>query len=62
MYLGISALLFAAFFANVLIGSMGMKPYLGVVPEMLTLLAAAVFFVLEILRREAADKSKKISN
>jgi hypothetical protein len=56
MYLGISAILFAIFFLNVLIGSMISTPYLGVVPEMLTLLAAAVFFVLEILRREAAEK------
>lgn len=59
MYLGISAILFAAYLANVLIGSMGSKPYLGVVPEMLTLLAAVVFFVLEILRREAADTKSK---
>jgi ABC-type nickel/cobalt efflux system permease component RcnA len=58
MYLGISAILFAVFFLNVLIGSMGLTPYLEVVSEMLTLLAAAVFFVLEILRREAAEKKK----
>lgn len=59
MYLGISAILFVVYFLNVLIGSMGMQPYLGVVPEMLTLLAAAVFFVMEILRREAAAKKPR---
>ena len=59
MYLAISAALFAVFFGNVLMGSMGAKPFLGVVPEMLTLFAAAIFFVLEILRREAAAKDSR---
>ncbi len=59
MYLWVSAALFAVFILNVLLGSLGIKPNLGVVPEMLTLLAAAVFFVLEILRREAAEKNSQ---
>ncbi len=59
MYLWVSAALFAVFILNVLLGSLGVKPHLGVVPEMLSLLAAAVFFVLEILRREAASKNSQ---
>ena len=59
MYLGISAVLFAIFFLNVLLGSMGIDPYLDNVAEMLTLLAATVFFVLAILRREAAAKEPR---
>lgn len=59
MYLWVSAALFAVFILNVLLGSLGIKPNLGVVPEMLTLLAAAVFFVLEILRREAEEKNSQ---
>ncbi len=59
MYLWVSAALFAVFILNVLLGSLGIKPHLGVVPEMLSLLAAAVFFVLEILRREAASKNSQ---
>ena len=59
MYLWVSVALFAVFILNVLLGSLGVKPHLGVVPEMLSLLAAAVFFVLEILRREAASKNSQ---
>ena len=59
MYLGISAVLFAIYFLNVLLGSMGLDPYLGNVPEMLTLLAATIFFVFAILKREAAAKKSE---
>ncbi len=59
MYLWVSAALFAVFILNVLLGSLGIKPNLGNVPEMLTLLAAVIFFVLEILRREAADRKSQ---
>lgn len=59
MYLWISVALFAVFILNVLLGSLDIDPFLGVIPEMLTLMAATVFFVLEILRREAADKNSR---
>jgi hypothetical protein len=57
MFLIAAVALFAAFFANVVIGSAGGKPFLGDVGEMLMLFAASVAFVAAILRREAARKT-----
>lgn len=59
MYLAISGVLFAIYFLNVLLGSQGISTYLSDIQEMLTLLAAVIFFVLAILKREAAAKESK---
>ncbi len=58
MFLPLALLLFAAFAANVVLGSMGMGRFLGDVSEMLVLLAASITFVAAILKREAAEKNK----
>jgi len=58
MFLPLALLLFAAFAANVVLGSMGMGRFLGDVSEMLVLLAASIAFVAAILKREAAEKNK----
>ncbi|MEM9147616.1 MAG: hypothetical protein AAGC57_15625 [Pseudomonadota bacterium] len=53
--------LFAAYFGNVAMGAAGLGAPLGDVPEMLTLLAAAIAFVAGVLAREAtAAQSKNI--
>ena len=44
--------LFALFFANVVIGSMGGAVFLSDIVEMLTLFAACIVFVIGILYRE----------
>ena len=46
-------ILFAGFFANVTLGAFGDGSVLGDVPEMLTLFASAVLFVIGVLAREA---------
>jgi len=52
--LGLSLLIFAVYFLNVLIGGpLGSKPWMSDVEEMLTLFAAVVFFVAGALCREA---------
>lgn len=56
MLLTLALLLFAAFGANVVLGSMGVGGYLGDVSEMLVLLAASIVFVAVILQKEAAEK------
>jgi hypothetical protein len=50
----LAALLFAVFVASVLGGAFGLGFRLGDVPEMLTLFAAVICFVIGILGREAA--------
>lgn len=52
MYLAITLVLFAAFFGNVLLGSLGGKAILGDVAEMLLLVAVSISFVATILRAE----------
>jgi len=58
--LGLSLLIFAIYFLNVLIGGpLGKKPWMSDVGEMLTLFAAVVFFVAGTLFREAQlDRGK----
>jgi hypothetical protein len=52
--LGLSLLIFAAFFLNVLFGGpLGRKPWMNDVWEMLTLFAAVIFFVVGTICREA---------
>ncbi|MGI9384356.1 MAG: hypothetical protein ACR2PO_14480 [Methyloligellaceae bacterium] len=48
--------LFLAFFANVALGALGIKPPLGDIQEMLLLLAAAILFVVSVLGFEAEDR------
>ena len=59
MALMISAVLFFAYFGNVLLGATTGAPILGDVSEMLVLFVASIFFVMAILQREAAAKAKK---
>ncbi|MEM0989554.1 MAG: hypothetical protein AAGK00_11775 [Pseudomonadota bacterium] len=53
IFLIVALILFAAFFANVSMGAADMKPVLNDVREALTLFAAAIFFVVGVLVREA---------
>ncbi|OUS08462.1 hypothetical protein A9Q96_03185 [Rhodobacterales bacterium 52_120_T64] len=60
MYLGISAVLFGAYFINVFLGTIGGGLRLSGVSEMLILMVAVLFFVAGILKREAeARKSEE---
>ena len=51
--LAISLVLFVAFFGNVALGAAGLAAPLDDVPEMLTLFASCLFFVIGVLEREA---------
>lgn len=53
MYLGISAVLFGAYFINVFLGASGGGLHLSEVSEMLVLAISVLFFVAGILRKEA---------
>ena len=59
MALGLAAVLFAVFVANVVLGAMSGAKFLGDVSEMLVLFAASIAFVASILRREVAAKATK---
>jgi hypothetical protein len=62
MYLIASFLVFCVFALNVALGaSSGGSSYLGDVGEMLVLFVAAALFVVGILQKEAARKSKSDS-
>lgn len=50
---------FLVYFANVAIGASGSVPFLGDVPEALTLFAACCLFVAGVLGREAAEKRRR---
>lgn len=52
MIFGISCVFFAVFSANVLVGAMTGRPFMGDVAEMLTLFVAVITFVPGILREE----------
>lgn len=56
MALVISALLFAAFLGDVVMGAMAGKPIFSDVQSMLVLFAASIAFVVAILRRERLSK------
>jgi len=57
--LGLSLLVFAVFFLNVLVGGpLGRKPWMSDLSEMLTLFVAVIFFVVGTICREAqSDRS-----
>ncbi len=57
MFITLSIILFATMFANVVFGTLGMSVFLTDVQEMLILLLATVFFVVDILKREARAKN-----
>lgn len=61
MALTLAVVFFAAFVANVIVGSIGNAPIVGDVGEMLLLLAASASFVVGILKREALEKKRKNS-
>ena len=48
-----AGLLFLIFFSNVSLGAFSGQPFLGDIPEMLTLLASAMLFVVAVLQIEA---------
>ncbi|MEM1361291.1 MAG: hypothetical protein AAGF94_06180 [Pseudomonadota bacterium] len=58
MALILSCLLFAGFVMNVVYGAMSGTPALGDVSEMLLLFAAAICFVVAILKKEAQSKDR----
>ena len=57
-FIFVSGGMFLIYFANVLIGSMGVATYLSDVSEMLLLFAACVVFVVGILGLEKQEKNK----
>ncbi len=57
--LAAAAICFAIFFGNVAMGAAGMGVFLGDVAEMLSLVAASVFFVIGVLAREAAARESR---
>jgi len=59
MYMGIAVVLFAAYFLNVFLGAVVGNPILDDVFEMLVLAASTFFFVIAILKLEAAAKKSK---
>ncbi len=63
MSMGIAVVLFILYFLNVSLGAFGTAALLGDISEMLLLAVSAIFFVVAILKGEAAakdstDKSK----
>ena len=61
MYLYASLIVFAVFFANVALGAFADAAVLGDVGEMLVLFAAAILFVVGILKKEA-DRNNEDSS
>lgn len=59
MFLIASIVVFAVYFANVVMGAFANSAFLGDVSEMLVLFAASILFVVAILKREAARNSKR---
>jgi hypothetical protein len=57
MFLAASFVVFAVYFANVVLGAYAGSAFLGDVGEMLVLFGAVILFVVAILRREAARKN-----
>jgi len=56
MFMKIAVMLFGLYFLNVSLGAFGTAAFLGDVPEMLLLAISVIFFVVAILKREAAVK------
>jgi len=61
MFLAASIVVFVIYFANVVMGAFAGSVFLGDVGEMLVLFAAAILFVVAILKREADRKRKNDS-
>jgi len=59
MYMGIAVVLFAIYFLNVFLGAVAGNQILKDVFEMLVLAASTLFFVIAILKSEAAAKKSK---
>lgn len=53
MFLAASLVIFVIYFANVALGAFARAAFLGDVGEMLVLFAAAICFVVAILKKEA---------
>ena len=62
MALALSAILFAVFVANILMGAFLRASFLTDVQEMLLLFAASIAFVAAILNREADAKKRNGTN
>jgi hypothetical protein len=60
--IGISAILFLLFVANVVLGSTTGSPFLSDVAEMVLLFGGAVAFVAGILKRESDERKAKTFN
>ncbi|MDJ0820823.1 MAG: hypothetical protein QNJ09_03300 [Paracoccaceae bacterium] len=58
MFLAAAIVTFALFAGNVALGAFAGNAVLGDVGEMVVLLAASIFFVVAILKREADRKNK----
>ncbi|MFA8385194.1 MAG: hypothetical protein ACEPO2_06185 [Pelagibaca sp.] len=58
MFLAASAIVFGVYFANVALGAFAGAVFLSDIGEMLVLFAAAILFVVAILKKEA-DRKKK---
>ncbi|WP_223424615.1 hypothetical protein [Tateyamaria pelophila] len=59
MFLTASAIVFAIYFANVVLGAFAGAAFLGDVGEMLVLIAATILFVIAILKKEAERNERK---
>ena len=59
MFLIIAAVVFGIYIVNVVLGATGGATFVGDVGEMLLLFAAAIAFVIAVLRREAAEKAER---
>lgn len=57
--LAAAAVCFAIFFGNVAMGAAGVGVFMGDVAEMLSLVAASVFFVVGVLAREASARQDR---
>lgn len=58
MFLAASAIVFGIYFANVALGAFAEAAFLSDIGEMLVLFAAAILFVVAILKKEADRKNK----
>ena len=56
----VSALLFALFFANVLVGAMRWGEVLGNVAQLILLLLSSIGFVIGVLAREAEQRKRQV--
>ncbi len=57
--LAAAAICFVIFFGNVAAGAAGVGVFMGDVAEMLSLVAASIFFVIGVLAREAEARRRQ---